>query len=168
MQTFLPYPDFYQSAAVLDRRRLGKQRVETMQIMQALTGKKLIKTVVHRGEILTLSPSEWRLVDAKPGWMNHSATRMWRGYEHVLLEYQKAVVYEWTQVRGYLDNCLRSTYAIYGLGEFQPAGEKPPWLGNEAFHRSHQSQLVQKDPAYYRPYFPDVPIDLPYIWPEGG
>ena len=26
MQTFLPYPDFFRSAEVLDVRRLGKQR----------------------------------------------------------------------------------------------------------------------------------------------
>ena len=33
MQTFLPFPDFQQSAAVLDRVRLGKQRVEALQIL---------------------------------------------------------------------------------------------------------------------------------------
>lgn len=37
MQTFLPYPDFAESASVLDRQRLGKQRVETLQVMKALT-----------------------------------------------------------------------------------------------------------------------------------
>ncbi|HET9348893.1 MAG TPA: pyrimidine dimer DNA glycosylase/endonuclease V, partial [Arthrobacter sp.] len=31
MQTFLPFPDFQQSAAALDRARLGKQRVEALQ-----------------------------------------------------------------------------------------------------------------------------------------
>ncbi len=36
MQTFLPYPDFARSAAVLDPARLGKQRVETLQILRAL------------------------------------------------------------------------------------------------------------------------------------
>lgn len=30
MQTFLPYPDFVESASVLDRQRLGKQRVEVI------------------------------------------------------------------------------------------------------------------------------------------
>lgn len=33
MQTFLPYPDFEESARVLDRQRLGKQRVEAMQLL---------------------------------------------------------------------------------------------------------------------------------------
>jgi hypothetical protein len=37
MQTFLPYPDFGATAAVLDARRLGKQRVETVQVLRALT-----------------------------------------------------------------------------------------------------------------------------------
>lgn len=36
MQTFLPYPDFRATAKVLDRQRLGKQRVETKQILLAL------------------------------------------------------------------------------------------------------------------------------------
>lgn len=51
----------------------------------------------------------------------------------------------------------------------------PPWLGDSAFHRSHQSALRRKDPAYYGPHFPDVSDDLPYLWPasdresgEGG
>ncbi|MDQ1681515.1 MAG: hypothetical protein QOH99_56, partial [Frankiaceae bacterium] len=35
MQTFLPYADFGASARVLDDRRLGKQRVETLQILRA-------------------------------------------------------------------------------------------------------------------------------------
>ena len=37
MQTFLPYADFARCAAVLDPRRLGKQRVEVLQIMRAIT-----------------------------------------------------------------------------------------------------------------------------------
>lgn len=34
MQTFLPYEDFATSAAVLDRQRLGKQRVEGLQLLK--------------------------------------------------------------------------------------------------------------------------------------
>lgn len=33
MQTFLPYPGFAANAAVLDDRRLGKQRVEALELM---------------------------------------------------------------------------------------------------------------------------------------
>lgn len=34
MQTFLPYPNFEQSAKVLDRQRLGKQRVEVLTLLK--------------------------------------------------------------------------------------------------------------------------------------
>ena len=36
MQTFLPYPNFADSLDCLDYRRLGKQRVEAFQIINAL------------------------------------------------------------------------------------------------------------------------------------
>ena len=36
MQTFLPYPNFVASARALDTKRLGKQRVDTRQIQNAL------------------------------------------------------------------------------------------------------------------------------------
>jgi hypothetical protein len=41
----------------------------------------------------------------------------------------------------------------------------PSWLGEPALHRSHQSALVRKLPEHYRPLFPEVPDDLPYVWP---
>lgn len=34
MNTFLPWPDFEKSAKALDRQRLGKQRVETLQLLR--------------------------------------------------------------------------------------------------------------------------------------
>ncbi len=75
MQTFLPYPDFNKSMKVLDYRRLGKQRVEAMQIHNALTGK-------------------------SDGWKNHPATKMWKGYENALAEYMNVAICEWIN-RGY-------------------------------------------------------------------
>ena len=45
-------------------------------------------------------------------------------------------------------------------------GELPTWLGRPDLYRSHQSSLLRKDPAHYRPIFGnDVPDDLPYVWP---
>ena len=55
------------------------------------------------------------------------------------------------------------------LGEQRvEAIQLPPWLGDADFHRSHRSALLRKDPAHYRPFFPDVPDDLPYVWPASG
>lgn len=80
MQTFLPYPDFARSAAVLDRLRLGKQRVEAWQILLTLTGE-------------------------TSGWKSHPVMRMWEGYEDALRAYGRAVCSEWI-ARGYRDNML--------------------------------------------------------------
>src|SRR3712207_6920370 len=54
MQTFLPVADFDESARLLDSPRLGKQRVETLQVLRAL-----------------------ELPDY--GWVSHPVVRMWRG-----------------------------------------------------------------------------------------
>lgn len=74
MQTFLPYPDFDKSAAVLDRPRLGKQRVEAYQILRAITTGK--------------------------GWSHHPIVKMWTGFENALKLYSNAMVGEWLR-RGY-------------------------------------------------------------------
>lgn len=96
MQTFLPYPDFGRSARVLDRRRLGKQRVEVKQILRALR-----------------NPSS--------GWRNHPAVRMWRGHEYSLLSYGVAVCSEWRS-RGYRDSLLDEFLDLRGrLDEAPPA-----------------------------------------------
>jgi hypothetical protein len=55
--------------------------------------------------------------------------------------------------------------AVRAPAELAAAGELPPWLGDADLHRSHQSALVRKDPAHYRPFFPGVPDDMPYVWP---
>lgn len=135
MQTFLPYEDFAASAESLDYRRLGKQRVETWQIIRALNG-------------------ETR------GWTNHPASRMWRGYESALIVYGETVCREWIR-RGYKDTMLER---FVNLKDGSTV-DMPAWIGDESFHRSHQSNLVRKDPDFYSPIFPDVPSDLEYVWP---
>ena len=55
--------------------------------------------------------------------------------------------------------------AVRTQDELAEAGALPPWLGDEAFHLSHCAALVRKDPEFYGPQFPDVPNDLPYVWP---
>jgi hypothetical protein len=50
------------------------------------------------------------------------------------------------------------------------AGLLPSWVGDEALHLSHRSNLLAKDPDFYRPRFAErfgpEPDDLPYVWPE--
>jgi len=149
VQTFLPYADFGATARVLDKRRLGKQRVETIQVLRALTV-------------------------AGYGWRHHPAAKMWAGYEEALVRYGLDICAVWCDL-GNADTCSGTLVAdlTRGTGLSSPrvqpdlaaAGELPPWLGDPAFHRSHQSALVRKDAAHYRPIFNDVPDDLPYVWP---
>lgn len=53
------------------------------------------------------------------------------------------------------------------MAEAEKLIPKPSFIGDEEFHRSHQSNLIRKLPEFYRPLFPGVPDDLPYIWPVG-
>lgn len=137
MQTFLPYSNFVLSASVLDRQRLGKQRSEGLQILQAL-----IRTT---------------------GWSNHSATRMWRGYERALCRYTIDVCDEWIG-RGYVDNVKPQIEQM--LAEHPWPEIDSPWLGNRVFHMSHQSNLIRKDPEFYGPRFPGIGPGIPYVWPS--
>jgi hypothetical protein len=95
----------------------------------------------------------------RDGWRNHPAVKMWSGYEGALVEYGVAICDQWIE-RGYRDNC-RCRIRCYAKRD----RTRPPWLGDEEFHRSHQSNLVRKWPEYYGLVFPGVPGDLPYIWP---
>ncbi len=133
MQTFLPYPDFVQSARVLDYQRLGKQRVETKQIYYALT-----------------VPSY--------GWKNHPAVRMWRGHEGALATYGIVICEEWRR-RGYKDSLLPFFLSLTSNADL------PAWVGDNAFHLSHQSNLIRKLPSHYSKYFDGVPNNLEYVWP---
>jgi len=135
MQTFLPYANFEQSAACLDRQRLGKQRVETKQIYLALT-----------------QPSY--------GWQNHPAVKMWRGCEVALAAYGQAMCREWIG-RGYNDTMLPFFESIAAAS----IGKLPSWYGDDTFHVSHRSNLIRKLPAHYSPLWPDVSAELPYVWP---
>ena len=142
MQTFLPYPDFKQSAKVLDNKRLCKQRVETKQIYLALT-----------------NPTY--------GWKNHPAVKMWNPTNvhslPALAAYGAITCQEWIG-RGFKDSLLSWFMERLECDLSWELG-KPSWLGDPIFHRSHQSNLVRKLPSHYRQYFPDVPDNLPYIWP---
>lgn len=137
MQTFLPEEDFHKTAQSLDRQRLGKQRVETLQIAGVVAG-------------------------VKDGWKNHPAVKMWMHFPQTLLEYQRAIIGEWLD-RGYRDTCWEKTAALLG-GMRQSSN--PWWIGNDEFHASHQSNLIRKVPEVYGKMWPGIPMDMEYRWPS--
>lgn len=136
MQTFLPYSDFKECAKVIDYKRLGKQRVEAMQIMKSLQG-----------------------VYKSGAWSKHPAVLMWSGYEKALAIYYNCILTEWID-RGYNNNmCFmimdENSKIIY-----------PKWLGDERLHSSHRSALLHKDIGYYNKFgWKEIP-ELNYFWPS--
>lgn len=83
MQTFLPLPDFHQTVMCLDWRRLGKQRVEALQILNTL----------H-------TPNRWS---------HHPAVLMWKGHENALTQYMCLCIEEWKR-RGYNNNMEQPSF----------------------------------------------------------
>lgn len=92
MQTFVPFPNVHQCARVLDRQRLGKQRLEARHIVNVLEGR------AH-------------------GWERTSVVRMWRGYEDALKTYYNAICHEWER-RGYRHNM--GYYDVPAVVQFPP------------------------------------------------
>ena len=140
MQTFLPYDDFNRTARCLDTKRLGKQRVECLQIYKSLT----------------ISTYRWK---------QHPAVKMWAGYEFCLLAYALVICEEWI-ARGYKDTVLKQIQAEYIQ---QVIGNDhmlvPKWFGLAEFHDSHKSALLFKNPTHYGVFNWNVEPKLQYYWP---
>lgn len=136
MQTFLPYKSFTKSLQCLDNKRLGKQRVEAMQILNALE------------------------LDSTSRWRNHPAVRMWRGYEFALECYHDLAIEEWIS-RGF-NNSMQLKHPL--LRKDVRDLFNIPWITPE-FCSAHRSNLLRKDPKFYGQYGWTEPHDLPYIWP---
>lgn len=161
MQTFLPYEDFAQTAAALDYRRLGKQRVEAYQILQTLQ---------------TLRGLDQRSTEDGNkglGWAKHPAVLMWKGHEPTLVRYALTMCAHW-RYRGYTDRMYDRILDEFPFWKPRPPDDDPrppPWLGFPTFHYTHRANLVRKNPEYYSEKFPDVDPDLagrvPYMWPRG-
>lgn len=137
MQTFLPLPDYLDSARCLDDSRLGNQ--------------------CYR-ECVTLFNG---------GWANHPASKMWVGYRKALARYGLALTVVMLE-RPKFKRCAAKWFKWWeNQHDILNETGDPPWLGDLDFHRSHQSNLLRKDPVWYGQFNWNVPDNLPYIWPVG-
>jgi len=147
MQTFVPFDNFEDSAAVLDNKRLNKQLLEGRQIYKILASNQI-----------------------SGAWVNHPAVKMWRGYDNALFDYLRVIkdeclyrniqteknwnalteMYEWNWHRG--DNIVM-----------------PPWWGDNKVHQSHRNNLYRKDPEHYVEFINDGFVacckKCNYVWP---
>lgn len=137
MQIFLPYPDMKKSLQALDNKRLGKQRVETYQIISAITRRPKLDGTPYKG------------------WLNHPCTVMWKNHVSALKLYMNISITEWIE-RGFKNTM--------GLEEINEEIVLPPFIGNERFHSSHRANLLKKEPDFYSKYqWTENPQD-PYVW----
>jgi hypothetical protein len=140
LQTFLPYPDFNETAKVLHPRwHLGNQFYR-----EGLT--------ILRG-----------------GWKNHPASKMWQGSKTYLCEYLVALHIQLNKIgRNYPKTFDEIIAILCKLPASED--KKPPWLGDPAFHAAHRSNLLRKDTEkgwnWYHQFGWTEPEDLPYIWPK--
>lgn len=155
MQTFVPEGDDLELGfSKLDRQRLGKQRVETFQILNVLRG------IDKNGDY-----------KVHKGWVNHPCTTMWRGHAYALAHYGYLCCVEWIN-RGYNDTM---SWRFYDAMESMRCDnilesgtwnlQRPSWLTDDAVIVTHKSNLIRKDPEHYQPHWPDIPDNLEYLWP---
>lgn len=130
MQVFLPFSSFSKCARVLDRQRLGKQRVECKQILMAL-----------RGET--------------KAWANHPVVKAWRGHEDALARYGLVICEEWLS-RGYKDSLL--TYFLY-LPDTKATWSVPTFTSNPEVNRMYRRILTHKNPKWYGRFWDEEPLE---------
>lgn len=136
MNSFLPWPDYNRSAQSLDRRRLGKQRVEVLQMLKAINGE-------------------------TKGWVNHPCTIMWEDYPGALVLYGVAVCDQWTSL-GFDDTCKDQIlqYSDSATSSY------PWWFGDDYLHQTHRAMLFYKDSIAYASFDGTFPKNIfDYWWP---
>ena len=138
MQTFLPYPDFKKSLESLDNKRLGKQRVETYQLIAGLEGRPTLTGKAY---------SKSRI--------NHPISQMFRNNIPALKQYLNDSIDVWV-ARG-KNNTMKKEVITEEI-------VMPVWFGDETFHKSHRANLLRKDAIYYGAHGWTDNSELPYRW----
>tara|TARA_Y100001973_G_C5201486_1_gene338052 strand:- start:2115 stop:2558 length:444 start_codon:yes stop_codon:yes gene_type:complete len=145
MQTFLPEYTIEKSLRHLDDKRLGKQRVEAMQLVNC-----------HE----RLQAARLTDPDARVPWCRHPAYIMWSENIPALKWYHNLAIDEWER-RGF-----RNTMTRYrGVG---PHVRLPEWWYDHRMRevvRTHRANLMRKEPLHYIQYGWKCDVTSPYYWP---
>ena len=164
VNVFIIKPNIYETARLLDRQRLCKQRLETKQIIDSLEEYDATGTIT------------------KSGWSNHPAVKSWIGFTNHLKVYFNIIVREWCN-RGY-----KNTMQLYPIDErpynivmcnFNGISAEydknsfnqysfPFWISFPPFYLSHQASLCRKNPKHYKNLLcPELNqyLNNGYLWP---
>ena len=121
--------------------------------VQCLDMKRLCKQRVEALQIFRIVTG----ITPNSGWKHHPAVKMWMGYPGPIAHYMNLCIQEWIH-RGYKNTMTLHPLDVYIM-------KYPWWLGNKAFHASHRSNLLRKNPVWYSQFGWTDPDNLPYIWP---
>jgi len=173
VNTFLVYPlPFSRTFKKLDFKRLGKQRVEALQILNVLTKlesvsledmpchQDKIREFIHRCYWHTNALVTYKTIEKKNlGFVNHPAVHMWIGYTDALKQYINECIAEWIS-RGY-----KNTMVIYDLPHDI---EYPYWINSIPLHKSNMASLYRKDKDIYSSFHKRLGAyeHRGYIWPS--
>ena len=151
MQTFITDSSFAMfGICYLDQKRLVKQLLESRQIMAALAGE-------------------------TKGWVNHPATKMWRGKETLLEEYAIDLTIEMGMRDYKWQNNLDALQKSYSNILRDRPGTTLGDFSDDEYNKiiyTHRGRLYEKDPvhyagwSYYSDYKKMVCCDrCNYYWP---
>lgn len=161
---FIIKPNIYETARLLDRQRICKQRIEAKQIIDALEEYDTTGTIT------------------KAAWGKHPAVKSWIGFTNHLKVYFNIIVREWCS-RGY-----KNTMQLYPIDEepynivmcsFNGISVQydrssfneysfPFWISFPPFYLSHQASLCRKNPKHYKNLLcPELDpyLNNGYLWP---
>lgn len=150
---FITHFDYTTSAKNLDNKRLGKQRVEALQILNLIQDLKFLSQRYNKPR--PINPYDFRawvrtlasLYKKEPirlyrgdhcitlGFVYHPAILMFLGYEDSLKRYINAHIQEWIS-RGF-ENTMQ-TYKTY-------KEDQPIFTLDPTFHRNHKAALLTKE-----------------------
>lgn len=155
IQTWLPFPNFRESAQALSDSDLELQRYHVLHIIETLH---LVETSDLPEEYDKTDVSDLSLV-----------CNMWREYEMQLCEYGLEICDEWS-VRNRIPDPLYQHIAKHlewATSDDALMGT-PQWFGNIDFHDSHKSALFRKNPEHYRETLGFDPRVDKIIWPAAN
>lgn len=127
MQTFLPYENFLQCAAVLDDFTLNQQRFSIHQILRNLCG-------------------------LESGMEHHPVVQMWFGNEMTLAVYGMTVCDEWRR-RGNTDLIFDKIKAIMNTPQCRNSRLNYPFfLSDPALHSAYRANLLYINQEHYEKF----------------
>lgn len=140
VQVFLPYESASLSIEKLDLIRLGKQREEILEILEAITNPRAIYQL-------------------------HPTVTAWRPFAGTLCSIGMMSCVEYKRRRG-VDTALKDFFEYMDDPGVGTAWVTPPWFGDLDFHQAHRSRLIRKKPDNYGPLWPGTPVNMPYLYPR--